>query len=289
MAEIEETRVETATLDFDAVRAGDGERTALLLHGFPDDARTFVPLMERLADEGYTAVAPYMRGYGGTDTPPLDTSNYSVMSLGQDMLALIDALDAEDPLVVGHDWGATAVTAVSAMDASSVSECVVMAVPPNVVEVFNEYPSQTLRSWYMTFFQIPGLAEETLRRDDFALVERLWNLWSPNWDYTDERIDEVRETFRAENTVEAALLYYRALFEDALSVPADSMRVAGIEAPTLLVGGRNDGCITPRAFEDAEDCYEGRFELEMVGGAGHFMHAEKPDAVADAVLEFVEG
>ena len=289
MAEIEETRIQTATLEFDAIRAGDGDKTALLLHGFPDDARTFVPLMERLAEAGYTAVAPYMRGYGGTDTPPLETSNYSVMSLGQDLLALLDALDADDPLVIGHDWGATAVTAVSAMDASSLGECVVMAVPPNVVEVFNEYPSQTLRSWYMTFFQIPGLAEDTLRRDDFALVERLWNLWSPNWDYSEERIEEVRETFRAEDTVEAALLYYRALFEDALSVPADSMRVAGIEAPTLLVGGRNDGCITPRAFEDAEDSYEGRFELEMVAGAGHFMHAEKPDIVADAVLKFTEG
>lgn len=288
MAQIEETRIQTATLDFDAVRAGDGEKVALLLHGFPDDARTFVPLMKRLADEGYTAVAPYMRGYGGTETPPLETSNYSVMSLGQDLLALLDALEADDPLVVGHDWGATAVTAVSAMDASSVGDCVVMAVPPNTIEVFNEYPSQTLRSWYMTFFQIPGLAEDTLRRDDFALVERLWNLWSPNWDFSEERVEEVKDTFRAEDTVEASLLYYRALFEDALSVPADSMRVAGIEAPTLLVGGRNDGCITPRAFEDCEDCYGGRFELKMVGGAGHFMHAEKPDVVADAVVEFAE-
>ena len=286
MAKIEETRIETATLDFDAIRTGDGDRTALLLHGFPDDARTFVPLMERLADAGYTAVAPYMRGYGGTDTPPLETSNYSVMSLGQDIVALLNALDAEDALVVGHDWGASAVTALSTMNPSAVGECVTMAVPPNVIEVFNKYPSQAMRSWYMTFFQIPGLAEETLRRDDFALVERLWDMWSPAWDYSDERIEEVKETFRADDTVEAALLYYRALFEDALAVPADNMRVQGIEAPTLLVGGRNDGCITPRAFEDCEDCYEGRFELKMVGGAGHFMHAEKPDEVADAVLEF---
>jgi pimeloyl-ACP methyl ester carboxylesterase len=227
-----------------------------------------------------------MRGYGGTDTPPLETSNYSVMSLGQDIVALLNALEAEDALVVGHDWGASAVTALSTMNPSAVGECVTMAVPPNVIEVFNKYPSQAMRSWYMTFFQIPGLAEETLRRDDFALVERLWRLWSPNWDYSEERIEEVRDTFRAEDTVEAALLYYRALFEDALSVPADSMRVQGIEAPTLLIGGRNDGCITPRAFEDCEDCYEGRFELKMVGGVGHFMHAEKPDEVADAVLEF---
>lgn len=289
MAEIEETRIETTTLDFDAVRAGDGERLALLLHGFPDDARTFVPLMERLAEEGYTAVAPYMRGYGDTETPPLVTENYSVALLGSDIVALLNALDADDPLVVGHDWGASAVTALSAMQPSVFGDCVSMAVPPNAINVYNEYPSQAMRSWYMTFFQIPGLAEETLRRDDFALVERLWDLWSPNWDYSDERIEEVKETFRAEDTVEAALLYYRAMFEDALSVPADSMRVTGIEAPTLLVGGRNDGCLTPRAFEDVEDCYEGRFELEMVGGAGHFMHMEKPDEVADAVVEFAEG
>jgi len=284
---MEEIRIETPTLDFDAVRAGDGDRYAVLFHGFPDDPRGFVSLMERLADAGYTAVAPYMRGYGGTETPPLEPSNYSVTALGGDVIAVLNALGADDPLVVGHDWGAVAVTAVCRLDPSLVGEAVVAAVPPNVVEVFDEYPSQVMRSWYMTFFQIPGLAEETLRREDFALLERLWSTWSPDWNYGD-RVEEVKETFREGDTVEAALLYYRAFFDDVLSRPPGSMRVRGIEVPTLLVAGRNDGCITSAAFEDATKCYDGRAELEVLNGAGHFVHSEKPDEVATRVLEFTE-
>lgn len=282
---MEKTRIETPTIEFDAVRAGDGDRLAVLFHGFPDDARTFAPVMERLADAGYTAVAPYMRGYGGTDTPPLEPSNYSVTALGGDVITVLNALDADDPLVVGHDWGAVAVTAVSRLDPSLIGEAVVAAVPPNIAEVFDEYPSQVMRSWYMTFFQIPGLAEETLRRDDFALLERLWSAWSPNWDYGD-RIEEVKETFREGNTVEASLLYYRAFFNDFLSKPVGSVRVRGIDVPTLLVAGRNDGCVTSSAFEDSTNCYDARAELEVINGAGHFVHAEKPDEFTDRVLEF---
>lgn len=290
---LEEITVETHSLDFEALRVeptpeDDNGRHAVLFHGFPDDPGTFAPLMERLADDGYTAVAPYMRGYGGTETPSLETSDYSVTALGGDVIAVLNALGTEDPLVVGHDWGATAVTAVARLDPSLVGEAVVIAVPPNFVEALDDYPRQVMRSWYMSFFQIPGLAEETLRRDDFALLERLWRAWSPNWDISEERLESVKETFREGDTVSASLLYYRAFFDDVMGHP-DALKVRGVEAPTLLVAGRNDGCVSSSLFEDAEKCYEGRYELEVVGGAGHFVHAEKPDAVADAMLDFADG
>ena len=64
---IEETTIETSGLDFAALTCGDGDDAALLLHGFPDSPYTFEPLLERLAAAGYTAVAPYMRGYGDTE------------------------------------------------------------------------------------------------------------------------------------------------------------------------------------------------------------------------------
>jgi pimeloyl-ACP methyl ester carboxylesterase len=284
---MEKTRIQTQTLEFEALRAGDGDRLALLLHGFPDDPRGFEPVMERLADAGYTAVAPYERGYGGTDTPPLEPSNYSVTALGGDVIALLNALDADDPLVVGHDWGAVALTAVCRLDPSLVGEAVVAAVPPDFVEALDGNPSQALRSWYMTFFQVPGLAEESLRANDFALIERLWSTWSPNWNY-DERIEEVKETFSEGETVEASLLYYRAFFDEVLSKPVDSMRIRGIDVPTLLVAGRDDGCVTVSAFDDSTRCYDAPAELETIAGAGHFMHAEKPDVFADRVLGFVE-
>ena len=65
--------VEANGIDFECLRAGDGDRLALCLHGFPDDAGSMRPVLERLADAGFTAVAPYIRGYAPTDRPTART------------------------------------------------------------------------------------------------------------------------------------------------------------------------------------------------------------------------
>ncbi|MDY7082653.1 MAG: alpha/beta hydrolase, partial [Halobacteria archaeon] len=261
---------------------------AFLFHGFPDDATSFLPLMEILADNGFTTIAPYMRGYGETERPEPVPENYSIPNLVNDIISVINSFDTQDPLLVGHDWGSIASTSVCTLDPSAVGECVAIAVPPDFMESFENYPTQALRSWYMTMFQIPGFAEETLRRDDFALIERLWRAWSPDWDYSDERIEEVKETFRTGETVEASLQYYRAFFDDFLSQPAGSMEIRGIEVPTLLMAGKNDGCITSAMYEGSGKCYDARYNIEIVNGAGHFVHVEKPDVVGEKILEFIE-
>lgn len=285
---VERTTVETPTLDFAALTCGDGDEYALLFHGFPDTPETFEPLMGRLADAGYTAVAPYMRGYGETERPPVEPGNYESLQLGSDVLSLSAALGAEDPLVVGHDWGAIAVTAASVADADALGTAVTMAVPPNFMARLDDYASQALRSWYMTEFQIPGHGEEVLRRDDFALIERLWRLWSPDMSDSNRRdhVARVKDTFRTGDTVEAALMYYRDFFDMFMSRPRNQRTIGGIDVPTLLVAGNHDGCISADMFEGTTDCYDARAALDVLNNAGHFHHAEKPDAVADRVLDF---
>lgn len=286
---VESITIETDGLDFAALRCGEGDEYAFCFHGFPDDPGSMVPLMERLADAGYTAIAPYMRGYGETDRPPLEPDNYTIPLLGSDVLSVVAAVDADEPLVVGHDWGAIAVTAVAQLDPGFADTCVTMAVPPDFLTAMQRHPTQAMRSWYMSFFQLPGLAEETLRRDDFALVERLWRLWSPNWDYSQERLEAVKATFRTGETVEAAMLYYRAFFEEFLSRSPEAAAVSNIAVPTLLLAGASDGCIGVDLFERSHECYSARQETTVIDGAGHFMHAERPDVVAEEILGFVDG
>lgn len=286
---VERITLQTETLEFAALAVGDGDSYALLFHGFPDDASSMVPLLDRLADAGYRAVAPYMRGYGETEQPPLMPENYAISRLGSDVLAVANALGAQNPLVVGHDWGAIAVTAVAQLDPGFADTCVTMAVPPDFLTAMQRHPTQAMRSWYMSFFQLPGLAEETLRRDDFALVERLWRLWSPNWDYSQERLEAVKATFRTGETVEAAMLYYRAFFEEFLSRSPEAAAVSNIAVPTLLLAGASDGCIGVDLFERSHECYSARQETTVIDGAGHFMHAERPDVVAEEILGFVDG
>lgn len=289
MTSLERTTIDTAGLEFAALTCGDGDRTALLFHGFPDDPESFEPLMRRLADAGYTAVAPYMRGYGETERPPLEPGNFNPFQLGSDVFALVNALEADDPLLIGHDWGAIAVTTAGVTNADAIGACVTMAVPPNFMEALDDHASQALRSWYMTEFQIPGHGEELVRRNDFALIERLWQLWSPNHSVDEDRIASLKETFRTGDTVEAALMYYRDFFDMFMSRRRSELGISGVDAPTLLVAGAGDGCIGADLFEGSTDCFDARAELEVVGGAGHFMHVEQPDYVADRILEFVDG
>jgi pimeloyl-ACP methyl ester carboxylesterase len=294
-----ESRIRRHTVDanglsFECLRVGDGDRLALCLHGFPDDAPSMVPVMLNLADAGYTAVAPYMRGYGPTDAAPDD--DYSARALGQDAISLKIALserfDVDDAYLVGHDWGAAAAYAADRTDPDAFERMATMAVPPGFDALLLEHPRQLLRSWYMWFFQVPDVPERALRWRDFALIEFLWGTWSPNWEYPDTRIDEVKDTFRAEGTVEAALQYYRDIVGSSLSSFVRGDRpsvddVPPIRTPTLVLAGEADGCIGPALFDHADEIIE-ECRVVRVRDTGHFMQQEKPDVVSDEIIGFFE-
>ena len=95
--------VEANGLRFGYIEEGSGP-LILLLHGYPETARSWRPVQIQLAANGFRTVAVFMRGYA----PTALASDYSVRSLGQDAIALIRALGEETATVVGHDWGASA-------------------------------------------------------------------------------------------------------------------------------------------------------------------------------------
>jgi len=97
--------IETPALTFQALEEGDGP-LVLCLHGFPDDARTWRHQVPALVGAGYRVVAPFMRGYAPTSRPA--DGRYDAMALGEDVAALLEALGADDAIVIGHDLGAAA-------------------------------------------------------------------------------------------------------------------------------------------------------------------------------------
>ena len=285
--------VDANGLSFECLRSGEGDRLALCLHGFPDDAGSMTPVLGALADAGFTAVAPYMRGYGPTDPAP--DGDYSPGALAADAVALAEALTDEfdlagDPVLVGHDWGAVAAYAVDRGHPEAFSRMVTMAVPPGFEPLLFEHPRQVLRSWYMWFFQVPDVPERALRWRNFALVDLLWGLWSPGWDYPDTRIRDVKETFRTDGTVENALQYYRDTVEVSLpELVSDRPAVEDVppvRTPTLVVCGEDDGCIGPALFDHADELIE-QCRVVRVRDAGHFMHQERPDVVCEEIRQWV--
>src|ERR1700733_5245221 len=96
--------VEANGLRFAYLEDGSGP-LVLMLHGFPDTAHTWDDLRPRIAAKGYRAVSPFMRGYHPTAIPDRDADQET---LARDALALIEALGADDAVIIGHDWGAAA-------------------------------------------------------------------------------------------------------------------------------------------------------------------------------------
>jgi pimeloyl-ACP methyl ester carboxylesterase len=282
--------IPTPNVTFEALDEGRGP-LVLCLHGFPDQARSFRHQVPALVEAGYRVVAPHMRGYAPT-SPPAD-GRFDGMALGEDVVALLDALDAERAIVFGHDWGAVATYFGALLAPTRLSRIVTVAVPygPQFFRAFTTSPAQIRRSWYMFFFQSP-LADVALRHDDFAFVDRLIEEWSPDWTWPAEDREATKACLRRPGTVEAALGYYRAtmgpVFADlAAAEPAVAAMSVPLPMPGLVIHGARDGCIGADLIPPMRDYFPAGLRVEIVPGAGHFVHQEAPAIVNRLVLDFL--
>jgi pimeloyl-ACP methyl ester carboxylesterase len=288
---ITERRVRANGLEFAILEAGKGP-LALCLHGFPDHARSFAGMLERLAAEGFRAVAPYMRGYHPTGKAP--DGCYQSWATGSDAAALIEALGYDKAAVIGHDWGAVAAYAAANLAPGKVQKLVTMSVPygPRIAQAFVGDGDQQRRSWYMFFFQTP-FAEPAVALNDFAFIDRLWAEWSPGYELPDAERGALKAMFGEPGVLPDTLAYYRQVFGGAATPPAWAERQAKlggpIAAPTLYLHGTNDGCMGLSLSEGMAAMFTGGFRRVVVENAGHFLHLEQPKVVEDAIVGFLKG
>ncbi len=115
---VTETTIEANGMTFRARTAGESGEPVILLHGFPETSHMYIPLMERLAAEGYRCLAPDQRGYS-PGARPEGVENYRYLKLAEDIRGFADAMGAERFHLVGHDWGAGAGWALCLRDAGA--------------------------------------------------------------------------------------------------------------------------------------------------------------------------
>lgn len=262
-------------VDFAYLSEGNGP-LVLLLHGFPDTAYTWDRVMPELARAGYRAVAPFMRGYHPTQIPR--DGAYDSETLGNDALALIQALGEQHAVVVGHDWGASAAYAAASLDPYRVRLLVTLAIPhPRSLR-----PGPRLL-WHMRHFAVlrGKRAGDKLRANDFSYVDELWRRWSPAWrDLPASETAAAKASLREPGSAEAACAYYAAA---SPRLPA-SLRER-ITVPTVAFAGEQD-MIAPRAYEKARHCFRSSYEVVQLPG-GHFLHREHPQDFATELLRVV--
>ena len=262
----------------------------ICLHGFPDSAHTWRHLLPRLADAGYRAVAPFLRGYAPTEVPT--DGRFQTAASAMDALALRDALGGgADSVIIGHDWGAVITHIAANVRPDAFAKVVTMAVPPgNAVGVaFLSNLAQIKRSWYMFFFQHP-FADFVVGANDLAYIDMLWADWSPGFAATEE-LALLKPSLRDPANLQAALGFYRATlgagYNDPALQSAQDMSSTIPPQPLLYLHGCTDGCMGAEVAEFAAAELTSNARAHFVDGAGHFLHLEKPNEVNDIILSFL--
>jgi pimeloyl-ACP methyl ester carboxylesterase len=262
-------------LRFAYLAEGEGP-LVLLLHGFPDTARTWDRTRSVLAAAGFRAVSPWMRGYVPTEIPR--DGDVGQDTLGRDVLALIDALGSDDAIVVGHDWGASACFSAAGLDPSKIRLLVTLAVP---------HPGGLLPTprllWAVRHFLVlrRRSAAARIRAGGLAYIDELWRRWSPGWDVPQEETIAVKEALAQPGCLEAAVAYYRAL---SPFLPESQRRPVSV--PAVAFAGLHD-VVSPSSYDRAARHYAAGCEVVRVPG-GHFMHRQHPEPFHRELLRVLE-
>ena len=259
-------------------RKGSGP-IVVALHGFPDTFRTWDELASGLVAEGYTFVALAMRGYAPSDVS--GAGIYSVDRLARDVAELLDHLQCEKATVIGHDWGASTAYAFAALYPQRASRIVTFAIAPLAVA-----PSGWSERWarpHNVYLGFGALSDWWFRRGNFREIERLYRLWSPNWNIPASHLTRVRDALRPPERSRAAIEYYR------LGKTAQSANhvAAPTRIPVLIVYGQDEPNIRKAAFRRALTAVGEGSRLVEITGAGHWPHLEAPEQSLAEVSEFL--
>lgn len=288
MSDLHWARTEQLDIAYHENGPADGT-PVLLVHGFPDDARTFERLANALADDGYRTIAPYVRGFGPTRFHELVERTGEAAALARDILDLADALQLDRFHVVGHDWGARAGYGAAVLMPDRIRSLTALAVAYGTNHPGQSMPvDQTRAYWYQWYFATPRGADE-LERNRREFCRALWRCWSPGWDFDDAEFEATAESFEHPDFVPVVLSSYRqrwGFVPGTERYAADRERLAGVPpigVPTLVLMGRDDGATLLSSAAGKEALFTAPYLLDVLDDAGHFLHRERPKAVAKRV------
>ena len=313
--------IKTDGLSQQVLEAGEGP-LVLLIHGFPELGVSWRAQVQVLADAGYRAVAPDMRGYGGTDKPT-DAAAYGVMNLVGDMVDLVRALGEKTCVVVGHDWGAPVAWHCALLRPDIFKAVAGLSVPfqPRIPKgaptpmMAALAKRAGLGDLYISRFQ-PDDAHADFDADPATALRKMF--WSYDGATPDEGLStgflapgvSLLESIDDDATLppwlsEAHFAEYVAAFSaGGFRGPIDWYRCIDlnwsltvfmqdktIDQPSLFLVGERDPV---RRYAGQHEAGLSKWLTDLRGqtvlpGAGHWLQQERPDEINAALLAFLKG
>lgn len=255
-----------------------GAETVVLLHGFPQSARSWAGVSRRLLAAGYRVIAPDQRGY----TPqarPRSRRAYRLNELVADVVALIDAAGVDRVHLVGHDWGGGVAWMVAATRPDRLHTLTAVSAPhPRAVASAMLTSRQLLQAWHLMFFQLPWLPEAAIRSRGGRLAVAVLKRSGLGDDLARTYVDRLNSDPGA---LAGALRWYRALPLDA----STGRKTGAITVPTTYVWSTDDVALGRRAAELTGRWVTGPFEFKVLEGISHWIPEQVPDELAACILE----
>ncbi len=268
----------------------------VLLHGFPELWYSWRHQLPALAEAGYGAIAPDLRGYGRSSAPR-EIEAYSLEAVCGDLLALLDSLGERRVVFVGHDWGAAVAWQLALEYPDRVAAVAGLSVP--FVPRAPAAPTSLLRKalgedFYIVWFQEPGVAERALERDVRRTLTTT-SAWTAAWGEGDDHpplpawlsegdlqvyVDAFQRT-----GFSGGLNYYRNI--DRNWERSAHLAERRVEQPALFITGSRDpvqGFMPAEAMDGWVTDLRG---VIRVDGAGHWVQQERPQEVNDALERFL--
>ena len=308
--------VQTNGIRMHVAEAGSGF-PVLLCHGFPELWYSWRHQITALADAGFRVIAPDQRGYGETDAPAA-IEIYSIHHLAGDLTGLLDALEIDKAVIVGHDWGGLVVWQMALLAAQRVAGVVGVNTP-----FFPRLPISPLAAMratsqgnfhYILYFQEPGVAEAELERDVRRSLRGFYQ--SPNREamaalrdvpigvfgpagggildrlpdaphgsfLTSEDFDVFVNAF-TKSGFRGGLNWYRN-FDQNWETTAH-LNNAKVQQPALMITAEFDVVLRPELAVGMERWVPNLRRTVLIEGSGHWTQQEKPAEVNAALLEFL--
>ncbi len=285
--EIRTEFVEANGLRFEMLTCGEGDRLALCLHGFPEVALSWREQMPALARMGYRAWAPNQRGYGRSSRPA-SIEAYAIEKLMADVAGLIDASGAREVTLLGHDWGGIVAWCFATRRLRPLAKLVILNVPhPVCFARAVRRPGQMLRSWYVLLFQVPGLPEWLLGRNNAKPVgEMMVRTSSAPERFPRELVEGTRASAAQPGALKAMLHWYRAFLRGGGLRRQLRIGFPVIETPTLLLWGEEDVALAKHTTDGTEE-FVRDLTVEFLPGVSHWVQQDAPEACNAALARFL--
>jgi haloacetate dehalogenase len=266
------------------VEAGQGP-PVFLLHGFPETWfawRKQIPVLS----QKYRIIVPDLRGYGATEKPP---TGYDKRTMARDIYELMRHLGYQKAVIIGHDRGARVATRFAKDYRSAIDRLAVLENIPTRVIFQTLDAHKATPQWFFIFNQVHDLPEALIGDHIEIWLRYFYRNWSYNPEMmSDEEVLTYVKAYSQPGALRGAFNDYRAGPEDVAQDEADANEL--IDCPTLALWGANSP-VVPTLFNVMEIWQKMAHNVRGVEipQCGHLPEEEQPEAVSNALLDFLEG